>query len=63
MSMSRQEVIDNAMNDFADIQNMSKDDIQRNVRRILSIVYSQGKLEVLEERNDELRRQLKGVSA
>ena len=63
MSMSRQEVIDNAMNDFADIQNMSKEDIQRNVRRILSIVYSQGKLEVLEERNEELRRQLKGVSA
>ena len=61
--MSRQEVIDDAMSDFADIQNMSKDDIQRNVRRILSIVYSQGKLEVLEERNEELRRQLKGVSA
>ena len=61
--MSKQEVIDDAMSDFADIQNMSKDDIQRNVRRILSIVYSQGKLEVLEERNNELRRQLKGVSA
>ena len=61
--MSRQEVIDDAMNDFADIQNMSKDDIQRNVRRILSIVYSQGKLKVLEERNEGLRRQLKGVSA
>jgi hypothetical protein len=61
--MSKQKVIDELIADFAEIQNMDKDGVDRNVRRMLSIAYSRGKLEVLEERNKELRRQLKGVSA
>jgi hypothetical protein len=61
--MSKQKVIDELIADFAEIQNMDKDGVDRNVRRMLSIAYSRGKLEVLEERNKELRRQLKAVTA
>ena len=63
--MSRQEVVNDALDDIKHMIKLYQDDpdVYERIRCVLNTVYRRGSIQILEERNEELRRQLKGVSA